>query len=114
MAEMASQSRVFRSLPLALIVAVSAVAAGCSSGAAAGLATTAIVHLPSGFHVSRPRDDRLSDRAPARAKPVATEMAILRLESAPRRAAASIEAAAVSSAAGGFVCQIDMGTAPLD
>jgi hypothetical protein len=107
---MASPSRVVRSLVVALVVAASLVVAGCSAGGAAGLTTTAIVRLPTGFHAARPTDDTVSVRATARARAAASELATLRLEGAHRRAA--VATAAVT--AGGFVCQIDMGTAPLD
>lgn len=112
---MASQPRPLRSVALALIVAASTVVAGCSGGGAAGLGTTAIVRLPSGFHAARPDDARPSDRAPVRARPIVTEMVTLRLESAHRRKAAVAAAVDTSSSAtGGFVCQINMGTVPLD
>jgi hypothetical protein len=72
--------------------------------------------LPSGFHVARPTDDGKSTRAAARTGHAPTELAILRLKGAHRRAAAIALATSdtTSSATGGFVCQIDMGTAPLD
>jgi hypothetical protein len=111
---MASSSRVVRSLAVALVVAASAVAAGCSADGAAGLTTTAIVRLPTGFHTARPADDTVSIRGSVTAPRAATELEALRLEGAHRRAAAVLDADAVSSSAGGFVCQIDMGTVPLD
>jgi len=109
---MASSWRVVRSVAVAFLVAAPAVIAGCSGDGTAGLTTTAIVRLPTGFHAARPTDDRVSTRPAARALPVATELATLRLEGAHRRAAAT--AVTASSTAGGFVCQIDMETATLD
>jgi hypothetical protein len=103
-----------RSLGLALVAAALTVVAGCTSSGPAGLTTTAIVRLPSGFHAARPTDDATVTRATARALPAAVELAMLRLEGAHQRAAAALPATATSAATGGFVCQIDMGTVPLD
>ena len=110
---MASPSRVVRSLAVALVVAAPAVVGGCAADGAAGLTTTAIVRLPSGFHPARLTDDTVVTRAAARALPAVTELATLRLEGAHRRAAAAAAAVTAPSTAGSFVCQIDMGTAAL-
>ena len=114
MTGMVSRPGLGRSLPLALIVAASAVGAGCSADRAAALTTTAIVRLPTGFHVARPTDGVKSPWArAARSGTTTSELVTLRLETAHRRAAASI-ALDPEPATGGFVCQIDMGTAPPD
>jgi hypothetical protein len=97
-----------------MIVAALAVVAGCTSGGQAAVTTTAIVHLPSGFHAARPTDGAAMTRPAARPRGATTELATLRLEGAHRRAVAALAAEPASSASGSFVCQIDMGTAPLD
>ena len=111
---MASYSRVVRSLTVALFVAAIAVVAGCSANRDADLTTTAIVRFPNGFHAARPNDDATSTRAVAGPRPDATELTTLRLEGAHRRVDAATATDPASSATGGFVCQIDMGTAPQD
>jgi hypothetical protein len=108
---MAFPSRVVRSLTVAVLVAASAAVAGCSADRAAGLT---IVRLPTGFHAARPGDEAASTRAGARTPPAAIELATLRHESAHRRAAVATATDPASSATGGFVCQIDMGSAPQD
>ena len=114
MTGLVSRAGLARSLPLALVVAASAVGAGCSADRAAVLTTTAIVRLPTGLHAARPTDDVRSPRAPAtRSGTTARESATLRLEAAHRRAAAAISLDTKASP-GGFVCQVDMGTAPPD
>jgi hypothetical protein len=114
MAGMSPRSRAVRSLTVAMVAAVWVVVAGCSADRTAGLTTTAIVRLPSGFHAPRPTDDTTSTRAAAKGQPAAAELATLRLEGAHRRAVAATADEAAPSVTGGFVCQIDMGTAPLD
>jgi hypothetical protein len=117
MAAMVSSSRGYRPLFVALIVAASVAVAGCSAGlsGAAAITTTAVIRLPSGFHAARPTDDTTTTRSMTKTRRVLTESATLRLEGAHRRAAAAAAAAdAELATSGGFVCQIDMGTAPSD
>jgi hypothetical protein len=110
---MASPSRVVRSLTVALLVAAFAVVAGSSADGAAGLTTTAMVRFPSDFHAARPNEDATSTRAAGWTPPAATELATRRLEGAHRRAVAAT-AGEIAPTAGGFVCQIDMESAPQD
>ena len=99
------------SLPLALVVAATAVGAGCTGDGAAALTTTAIVRLPTGFHAARAADDAMFIRVAAARRSPTAELVTFRLEAAHRRAAFSADA---RPATGGFVCQIDMGTTPSD